>query len=146
MCIGEKPNLVDTLPTWRVRLDPVQYQTDLDHLKTEQMRAEVLRSKVIRAKREGRTTEEIQALQAQVDEAEQVSPEDLYDTFNVLIRRKPKENNFKAVLETIRSVFISFLYLAAQNISTCSKIQSWDSVVESQVIYPLIYRLTFTYY
>ncbi|CAH8503055.1 unnamed protein product [Schistosoma margrebowiei] len=101
---GEKPNLVDTLPTWRVRLDPVQYQTDLDHLKTEQMRAEVLRSKVIRAKREGRTTEEIQALQAQVDEAEQVSPEDLYDTFNVLIRRKPKENNFKAVLETIRDL------------------------------------------
>ncbi|CAH8534028.1 unnamed protein product [Schistosoma rodhaini] len=101
---GEKPNLVDTLPTWRVRLDPVQYQTDLDHLKTEQMRAEVLRSKVIRAKREGRTTEEIQALQSQVDEAEQVSPEDLYDTFNVLIRRKPKENNFKAVLETIRDL------------------------------------------
>ncbi|KAH8859390.1 RNA helicase aquarius [Schistosoma japonicum] len=101
---GEKPNLVDTLPTWRVRLDPVQYQTDVDHLKAEQMRAEVLRSKVIRAKREGRTAEEIQVLQAQVDEAEQVSPEDLYDTFNVLIRRKPKENNFKAVLETIRDL------------------------------------------
>ena len=27
-----------------------------------------------------------------------------YETFNVLMRRKPKENNFKAVLETIRDV------------------------------------------
>ena len=30
--------------------------------------------------------------------------EDVYGTFNVLIRRKPKENNFKAVLETIRDL------------------------------------------
>lgn len=30
--------------------------------------------------------------------------EDIYDTFNILIRRKPKENNFKAVLETIRDL------------------------------------------
>lgn len=30
--------------------------------------------------------------------------EDVYDTFNVLLRRKPKENNFKAVLETIREL------------------------------------------
>ncbi|KAL5274552.1 AQR family protein [Megaselia abdita] len=28
--------------------------------------------------------------------------EDVYDGFNILMRRKPKENNFKAVLETIR--------------------------------------------
>lgn len=28
--------------------------------------------------------------------------QDVYETFNVLMRRKPKENNFKAVLETIR--------------------------------------------
>lgn len=28
--------------------------------------------------------------------------EDVYEGFNILIRRKPKENNFKAVLETIR--------------------------------------------
>ncbi|CAH8493790.1 unnamed protein product [Heterobilharzia americana] len=90
---GEKPSLVETLPTWRVRLDPVQYQ-----------RGEVIRSKVIRAKREGRTAEEIQVLQAQAEEADQSAPEDLYDTFNVLIRRKPKENNFKAVLETIRDL------------------------------------------
>lgn len=27
---------------------------------------------------------------------------DVYETFNILMRRKPKENNFKAVLETIR--------------------------------------------
>lgn len=30
--------------------------------------------------------------------------EDVYDTFNILIRRKPKENNFKAVLESIRDL------------------------------------------
>lgn len=30
--------------------------------------------------------------------------EDVYDTFNILMRRKPKENNFKAVLETIRDL------------------------------------------
>ena len=30
--------------------------------------------------------------------------EDPYQTFNVVIRRKPKENNFKAVLETIRDL------------------------------------------
>ena len=30
--------------------------------------------------------------------------EDVYSTFNVLMRRKPKENNFKAVLETIRDL------------------------------------------
>ena len=29
---------------------------------------------------------------------------DVYDTFNILMRRKPKENNFKAVLETIREL------------------------------------------
>jgi len=30
--------------------------------------------------------------------------EDVYDSFNILMRRKPKENNFKAVLETIRDL------------------------------------------
>lgn len=29
---------------------------------------------------------------------------DVYETFNILLRRKPKENNFKAVLETIREL------------------------------------------
>jgi len=32
------------------------------------------------------------------------SEEDVYGTFNVLMRRKPKENNFKAVLSTIRDL------------------------------------------
>ncbi len=27
-----------------------------------------------------------------------------YETMNLLVRRKPKENNFKAILETIRSL------------------------------------------
>ena len=30
--------------------------------------------------------------------------EDVYESFNILMRRKPKENNFKAVLETIREL------------------------------------------
>jgi intron-binding protein aquarius len=29
---------------------------------------------------------------------------DLYEKFNLLVRRDPKENNFKAVLHTIRSL------------------------------------------
>jgi intron-binding protein aquarius len=28
----------------------------------------------------------------------------VYETFNIVMRRKPKENNFKAVLETIREL------------------------------------------
>ncbi|RUP52306.1 LOW QUALITY PROTEIN: AAA domain-containing protein [Jimgerdemannia flammicorona] len=35
--------------------------------------------------------------------------EDVHETFNVLVRRKPKENNFKAVLETIRDLMQSDL-------------------------------------
>lgn len=30
--------------------------------------------------------------------------DDVYDSFNLIVRRKPKENNFKAVLETIRDL------------------------------------------
>jgi intron-binding protein aquarius len=30
--------------------------------------------------------------------------QDVYQCFNILMRRKPKENNFKAVLETIREL------------------------------------------
>ena len=32
---------------------------------------------------------------------------DVYSSFNVLLRRKPKENNFKAILECIRSLMTS---------------------------------------
>ena len=32
------------------------------------------------------------------------SIKDVYETFNIIMRRKPKENNFKAVLETIRDL------------------------------------------
>ncbi|XP_066993686.1 RNA helicase aquarius isoform X2 [Anabrus simplex] len=38
-----------------------------------------------------------------MDQASQ-GKEDVYETFNILMRRKPKENNFKAVLETIREL------------------------------------------
>lgn len=47
--------------------------------------------------------------QFKVDTSGKVSTADdpvneVYDSFNILIRRKPKENNFKAVLETIRDL------------------------------------------
>ncbi|OWR49548.1 Intron-binding protein aquarius [Danaus plexippus plexippus] len=38
-----------------------------------------------------------------LDEASK-GKEDVYETFNIVVRRKPKENNFKAVLETIREL------------------------------------------
>ena len=39
-----------------------------------------------------------------MDNIAQNGAEDVYETFNILMRRKPKENNFKAVLETIRNL------------------------------------------
>lgn len=60
-----RPKLHGDTRTFRVWLDPNQYQQDM--------------------------TNNIQS-----------SSEDPYETFNILMRRKPKENNFKAVLETIR--------------------------------------------
>ncbi|XP_040267292.1 RNA helicase aquarius [Bufo bufo] len=62
-----KPKLKGDTRTYRVFLDPNQYQQDM--------------------------TNTIQN-----------AAEDVYETFNVIMRRKPKENNFKAVLETIRKL------------------------------------------
>lgn len=61
-----KPYLSGDTRTFRVWLDPNQYQQDM----TSTMDGD----------------------------------EDVYETFNVIMRRKPKENNFKAVLETIRDL------------------------------------------
>ena len=36
--------------------------------------------------------------------AHEQGEEDVYESFNIIMRRKPKENNFKAVLETIRDL------------------------------------------
>lgn len=59
----------ENIRTYRVFIDPCQYQSDLErHM------------------------------------ADQDNVEDVYRTFNVVMRRRPKENNFKAVLETIRSL------------------------------------------
>ncbi|XP_041668870.1 RNA helicase aquarius [Cheilinus undulatus] len=60
-----RPKLRGDARTFRVWLDPNQYQQDM--------------------------TSSIQN-----------GIEDPYETFNIIMRRKPKENNFKAVLETIR--------------------------------------------
>ncbi|XP_075873807.1 RNA helicase aquarius isoform X2 [Nelusetta ayraudi] len=60
-----RPKLRGDSRTFRVWLDPNQYQQDM--------------------------TSSIQS-----------GTEDPYETFNIIMRRKPKENNFKAVLETIR--------------------------------------------
>ncbi|KAL0969673.1 hypothetical protein UPYG_G00230650 [Umbra pygmaea] len=62
-----KPKMRGDTRTFRVWLDPNQYQQDM--------------------------TSSIQN-----------STEDPYETFNIIMRRKPKENNFKAVLETIRNL------------------------------------------
>ncbi|XP_061752043.1 RNA helicase aquarius isoform X2 [Nerophis ophidion] len=62
-----KPKLRGDSRTFRVWLDPNQYQQDM--------------------------TSSIQG-----------GTEDPYETFNIIMRRKPKENNFKAVLETIRNL------------------------------------------
>lgn len=62
-----KPKLKGDSRTYRVFLDPNQYQQDM--------------------------TNSIQN-----------SAEDVYESFNLIMRRKPKENNFKAVLETIRNL------------------------------------------
>uniref|UniRef100_A0A673CNS9 RNA helicase aquarius n=1 Tax=Sphaeramia orbicularis TaxID=375764 RepID=A0A673CNS9_9TELE len=62
-----KPKLRGDSRTFRVWLDPNQYQQDM--------------------------TSSIQS-----------GTEDPYETFNIIMRRKPKENNFKAVLETIRNL------------------------------------------
>lgn len=91
-----------TSPTWRVSLDACQYQADISQLRTEKSRGKVIGAEIARAKREGRSAEVIEALERKALEADAASPEDIYDTFNVLVRRKPKENNFKAVLDTIR--------------------------------------------
>lgn len=57
----------ENVRTYRVFIDPCQYQLDLErHM------------------------------------ADQDNVEDVYRTFNVVMRRRPKENNFKAVLTTIR--------------------------------------------
>lgn len=39
-----------------------------------------------------------------VSDIAEKSAEDVYGTFNILMRRKPKENNFKAILESIRDL------------------------------------------
>uniref|UniRef100_A0A8C6Z0D4 RNA helicase aquarius n=1 Tax=Nothoprocta perdicaria TaxID=30464 RepID=A0A8C6Z0D4_NOTPE len=62
-----KPKLRGECRTYRIFLDPNQYQQDM--------------------------TNTIQN-----------GAEDVYETFNIIMRRKPKENNFKAVLETIRNL------------------------------------------
>ncbi|KAK2508328.1 hypothetical protein MC885_011569, partial [Smutsia gigantea] len=62
-----RPSLRGESRTFRVFLDPNQYQQDM--------------------------TNTIQN-----------GAEDVYETFNIIMRRKPKENNFKAVLETIRNL------------------------------------------
>ncbi|XP_071117060.1 RNA helicase aquarius-like [Haliotis cracherodii] len=61
-----KPELKGDTRTFRVWLDPNQYQQDMTNTVN--------------------------------------GGEDVYETFNVMMRRKPKENNFKAVLETIRDL------------------------------------------
>ncbi|XP_077992997.1 RNA helicase aquarius-like [Glandiceps talaboti] len=64
--IEPRPELKGEVRTYRVWLDPNQYQQDMSKTAT--------------------------------------GAEDVYESFNIIMRRKPKENNFKAVLETIRDL------------------------------------------
>nr|CDS32103.1 intron binding protein aquarius [Hymenolepis microstoma] len=101
---GESFDVAATAPTWRISLDACQYQQDITRLRDEKNRGKAIRAQIARAKREGRSKDHIEDLEKKAFEAEAASPEDIYDTFNVLVRRKPKENNFKAVLDTIRDL------------------------------------------
>ncbi|VDO13157.1 unnamed protein product [Rodentolepis nana] len=100
----ESFDVAATAPTWRISLDACQYQQDITRLRDEKNRGKAIRVQIARAKREGRSKDYIEELEKKAFEAEAASPEDIYDTFNVLVRRKPKENNFKAVLDTIRDL------------------------------------------
>ncbi|TPX64939.1 hypothetical protein SpCBS45565_g05517 [Spizellomyces sp. 'palustris'] len=51
--------------------------------------------------------------QQDMDRLQRKEGEDVYPTFNVLMRRKPQENNFKAVLDTIRDLMQSDLVVPA---------------------------------
>jgi len=62
-----KPEIKGDERTFRIWLDPNQYEIDMNRTQKQKT-------------------------------------EDIYETFNVFVRRKPKENNFKAVLETIRAL------------------------------------------
>ncbi|KAL6049950.1 Intron-binding protein aquarius [Balamuthia mandrillaris] len=49
----------------------------------------------------------LDSAQYQLDMDRAESGENVYTTFNVIMRRKPKENNFKAILQTIRDLMNS---------------------------------------
>ncbi len=57
----------------------------------------------------------LDAAQYQSDTARMVreGAEDVYETFNLLVRRKAKENNFKAVLSCIRDMLAKKVALPA---------------------------------
>ncbi|KAG0254200.1 hypothetical protein DFQ27_006997 [Actinomortierella ambigua] len=70
--------------------------------------------KLIQEHRQGNTRTfrvALDANQYKIDQEAARKPggEDVYQTFNVLLRRKPQENNFKPVLETIRDLMQSEL-------------------------------------
>uniref|UniRef100_A0A182U8A4 Uncharacterized protein n=1 Tax=Anopheles melas TaxID=34690 RepID=A0A182U8A4_9DIPT len=70
--IEQRPQLTGEQRTFRVWLDSNQYRLDMDAT--------------------------LHATPGDDDDGR----EDVYEGFNIIMRRKPKENNFKAVLETIR--------------------------------------------
>ncbi|XP_004347836.2 aquarius [Capsaspora owczarzaki ATCC 30864] len=82
-----------TSRTFRVWLDPNQYQIDVDAL-TEGERRRI----------ESAAKRAVADLNGSQQQRPSNATENVYDTFNILVRRKPEENNFKAVLDTIRSL------------------------------------------
>lgn len=87
-----------TKRTLQVKLDPNQYHMDI--LQSQNKSAEVdIASTGLVGMSENRKLDDLADSWVGQEEGE-----DVYQTFNILIRRPAKENNFKSILETIRQV------------------------------------------
>eukprot|EP01138_Halocafeteria_seosinensis_P000976 gb/GECG01000999.1/.p1 GENE.gb/GECG01000999.1/~~gb/GECG01000999.1/.p1 ORF type:complete len:1658 (+),score=245.61 gb/GECG01000999.1/:1-4974(+) len=83
--------------TLQVKLDPNQYHFDVLQSQSKSQSSDVSSAGLVGI---GKTEEKVgDGLWPGQQEGE-----DVYQTFNVLLRRSSKENNFKSILETIRQV------------------------------------------
>lgn len=89
---GPRPHVPGDTRTFRIVLDANQYKIDLDGIsKGQEVSSNSLKPLWI-------------LFSSFVKYFCRVFEKDVYETLNVFLRRKPKENNFKAVLETIRDL------------------------------------------
>ena len=93
----EKPPMTGNQRTYRVWLDTRQYQED--------MTSALAGKEVSQGGWEGRGgVDGSRGGERRGDLIHASTTQDVYECFNVMMRRKPKENNFKAVLSTIRDL------------------------------------------